>query len=324
MRQRLVLYGTLLWSAVYGALGVHWWSGGGGFPFGDPRAETGMSLFTGVTAQAMAPFLAVGCAAGALVAAGALWWRPMPARLVAGFGWVAGPTLLFVLPDVRLLQNLAYALGGHFGLVDWPVLNQLVCVAGGALWAGAALRAAPVRTPSADWRRIGRWATAVAGVAPLPYGIQRAAWSAGIPLGVDEAYVAALLADFDAKGMTGVTAYMLPLACLGGSLLTLGLAQRWGRVFPGRLPLLGGRAVPEALAVVPASLVTVAVTVAGLASWRSSLGTGMAHFATGGVGLLWLPWGLALGLATLAYHHVRRLEGPAGGRALPTYAGRWR
>lgn len=304
VRRRLVLYGALLWSAGYGALGYHWWAGGGGFPFGDPRAVDGESLFVGVGAGAMAPVIALACTAGVLVAAAALWWRDVPGWLVAGYGWVAGGVLLLVLPDVRMLQNLAYGLRGYFGHVDWPVLNQFVCVAGGALWIAAALtvRGAGERQDARRWVRIGRWATAVAVLAPLPYGIQRAAWSFGIPLGVDEAFVTALIADAQAKGVDGIGLFSLPLACFGGALLTLGLAQRWGRRLPGWVPLVGGCGVPRAMAVVPASLVAVAVTVAGLSTWRMFLGAGGADWGMGGVGLLWLPWGLALGLATFAYH----------------------
>ncbi|MFI6501082.1 hypothetical protein [Nonomuraea typhae] len=301
-RHQLIVYGALIWSAIYGGLGYHWWAGGGGFPFGDPRASVGMSLFEGATAGAMAPVIALAGTAGVLVAALA---RRLPPSLVAAFAWTAGAVLLLALPDVRLLQNMAYSLRGYFGLIDWPVLNQLVCMLGGALWIGVALNTRRKDVRAWPWRRIGLWATAVAVLAPLPYGLQRAAWAAGIPLGVDRAYVEALAADAVAKGVTGIGAYALPLLCLGGALLTLGLAQRWGREFPRWVPLLGGRAVPEAMAVVPASVVAVAVTVTGVTMWRALLSSGASDFSTGGVGLFFLPWGLALGVATVAYHYTR-------------------
>ncbi|MFE0149462.1 hypothetical protein ACFWY5_20095 [Nonomuraea sp. NPDC059007] len=304
MKRRLILHGALIWSAIYGALGYFWWSGGGGFPFGDPNAAVGMSIFAGVTADAMAPAIALACTAGVLLAAAALWWPKVPAPVVAAYGWVAGASLLFVLPDVRLLQNMAYSLRGYFGLVDWPVLNQLVCVAGGALWIGVALGFVRGGAASWPWRRIGLWATVVAVLSPLPYGMQRAAWSAGIPMWVDQSFVDDLAADAVAKGVSGLGAYSLPLLCLGGALLTLGLAQRWGRVFPRWVPVLGGRAVPEAMAVVPASLVSVALTVTGVTSW-SGLLAGDMDWSVGGVGLFFLPWGLSLGVATVAYHYTR-------------------
>ena len=63
--------------------------------------------------------------------------------------------------------------------------------------------------------------------------------------------------------------------------------------------------MPLTLAVVPATAVSVAVTVAGLAIARWAI---VDRTITGGgaPGLLWLPWGLALGVATLAYRQRRR------------------
>ena len=49
-----------------------------------------------------------------------------------------------------------------------------------------------------------------------------------------------------------------------GAILTLELVLRWGEVFPRWIPFLGGKRVPISLAVVPASLVAVLVTRAGL------------------------------------------------------------
>jgi hypothetical protein len=44
-----------------------------------------------------------------------------------------------VLPDIRLLQNLAYGLLFVFVKLDWPVLHQGVLVLGGILWAMSAI-----------------------------------------------------------------------------------------------------------------------------------------------------------------------------------------
>jgi hypothetical protein len=58
---------------------------------------------------------------------------------------------------------------------------------------------------------------------------------------------------------------------LAGAFLTLGLVQRWGEVFPRWVPFLSGKRVPPAMAIVPASLVTVMVTSAGLQVVRGCL-----------------------------------------------------
>jgi hypothetical protein len=308
--------GAAAWCLGYGALGGYWALGGAEFPFGagDPRgAEMGSWLAT-ATPRATGAAIAAGCVAGLVaILAARHGLRRLPAAVLLA---LVAP-LMLVVPDVRVLQNLAYALHGYVGLVDWPVLNQVLCGVGGALLAGTA--AQMLRRPRCPecgraranpaerrrWTRIGRWATAVAVAAPLPYAVQRAAWNLGVPLGVDRRFVAELTADFHAKGVGPLLAYSLPLSAVGGALLTLGLSMRWGEVFPRWLPYLGGRRVPVTLAVVPATVASVAVTVAGLAIARWAILDGT--IGGGGLpGLLWLPWGLALGVSTLAYRCRRR------------------
>jgi hypothetical protein len=96
---------------------------------------------------------------------------------------------------------------------------------------------------------------------------------------------------------------------LGGALLTLGLIQHWGEVFPSWLPVLAGRRVPPGLAIVPATVASVVLTTGGLTIWRMVIAEGIGAAAgLGGLapGLAFLPWGLTLGLATLAYYYRRR------------------
>ena len=101
-------------------------------------------------------------------------------------------------------------------------------------------------------------------------------------------------------------------------MLTFGLVERWGEVFPRWIPILGCRQVPLALAVVPASIVAVLVTNAGLMFWRTTLTGGFPlgdmlitlgdSWAALAPELLWPLWGAALGGATLAYYLRRRGE----------------
>jgi hypothetical protein len=51
---------------------------------------------------------------------------------------------------------------------------------------------------------------------------------------------------------------------VAGAVLTLGLIRPWGEVYPRWLPLVGGRRVPPALAIVPAALVAAPLFAAGL------------------------------------------------------------
>jgi hypothetical protein len=113
-----------------------------------------------------------------------------------------------------------------------------------------------------------------------------------------------------------------------GALLTWGLIRPWGEVFPRWFPFIGGRRVPPALAIVPASIVAVLVTGAGLMyvrlviSGRLGITEVLAldlgeNWATIAPELLWPLWGLTLGAATYAYYLRRRGACPRCGRGHP-------
>jgi hypothetical protein len=332
-------YAAAAWSLIYGLLGLYWALGGAGFPFGtanDPNAAA-ESILGGVQADTAAPLIAALGLVGTTVAvAMAPRWRLaerglfLTALLV--FGWGASVALLLVIPDRRVLIAVAYApiflVGAPFGwppvnyfeiALPWPVMNQFVCMAGGFLWAGTAVAygrrtrgACPNcgrteagggwTTPSAA-ARWGRWAVYVAVAIPLLYAATRWAWAFGIPLGISEEF----LREGQETGMWRAGA-ALSTVDVTGAILTLGLAQRWGEVFPRWMVGLSGKRVPPAMAIIPASLVSVIVTSAGLQVVRDFLSDGFPAdgWATVAPGLVWPLWGVALGAATLAYYYRRR------------------
>ena len=125
----------------------------------------------------------------------------------------------------------------------------------------------------------------------------------------------------------------LSLATFGlvGAVLMLGLVQRWGEVFPRWMIGLAGRRVPIALAVIPASIVSVLLIVGGIGIW-SGLDQMVANLVAGGgedvgvidgiifhVGptLLFPVWGAALAVATLGYYYRRRGPCRMCGRGAP-------
>jgi hypothetical protein len=150
----------------------------------------------------------------------------------------------------------------------------------------------------------------VAAIVPLVYAATRWIWALGIPLGINAQFLQA--ARMAGAAWSGAA---LGTVAICGALLTLGLMQRWGEVFPRWLPVVGGREVPPTLAIVPASVVAILVTAAGLMFWRRTLlGDGAFSLARGdwaalGPELLWPIWGLALGAATLAYYLRRQGTG---------------
>ena len=316
-------YAALIWSLAYGALGLSWALGGGGFPFGegDAGGEEWRSLVGGLRAEVAGPVIAVLCAAGVAVALamGRSWGRGIARWVLLGFGWTVTAVLLLVVPDGRVLALLGYlpallfALG--FGVVDRPIANLGVCMAGGFAWGAATLAYGQRTRPAGEqrdeaataarWARLGRWATAAAVALPLPYVATRLAWAVGLPLGMSERFVALMAAQESSKAAEVSLGGM----ALGGALLTLGLAQGWGERVPRWVPILAGRRVPPALVVVPAAVVSVALTVGGLTMYRidfSGLAEGRDWWGAIGPTFLFFPWGLALGLATLAYHQRRR------------------
>jgi hypothetical protein len=153
-------------------------------------------------------------------------------------------------------------------------------------------------------------------VAPVFYALTRYAWALGIPLGMSEEQF--IPGQESGKWVGG--ALFLGNFILLGAVLMLGLVQRWGEVFPRWTIGLAGRRVPIALAVIPASLVSVLLVVGGIGIW-SNLAQMVANAAAAGsegigligeiifqVGptLLFPVWGVALAVATLGYYYRRR------------------
>jgi hypothetical protein len=336
-------YVAAAWSLAYCLLGLYWTLGGAGFPFGenDPGAE--LSVVGGAQAETGTPVIATLGLAGAATAVAMVWRRRRRIlRLVLlGFAWVAAVTLALLIPDYRVLVAVAYTpivlIGAPFGwppgvsildVFPWPVANQFFCIAGGLLWAATAVAYGRRSRgacewcgrddASAGWRtpdsaaRWGRWATYVAVIIPVLYAVTRWAWALGFPLGISEEF----LREGQEVGLWWAGAALATLA-VGGAILTLGLVQHWGEVFPRWIPLLGGKRVPIPLAVFPASLVAVLVTTSGLMFVRLTLtgrlgailGKGVLsaqNWAALAPELLWPLWGAALGAATLAYYYRRR------------------
>jgi hypothetical protein len=346
-------YAAVAWSLLYGVLGVYWALGGPGFPYTIETAAGGMGPLLGRLGPGVA-WVGVMLAGLPAAAMGAAMLRGMRGRAhrpicITGGALVAGLLLLLMtgLDLLVLVGYVPYAVLGHFtaekgraylgGWTQWATLHEGLCLVGGFLWLAAtvtyARRSADAclycgrRDGPEAWNspnqaaRWGRLAVAVSLVAPVLYALTRYAWALGFPLGMTEAY----LRQGQASG-TWTSGLFLANFGLVGAGLSLGLAQRWGEVFPRSLRVMGlaGRRVPIALAVVPAALAAVLLIVGGLGIW-SGLGQMAANVAATGADeqeiigavifqlgptLLFPVWGAALAVATLGYIYRRR--GPCG------------
>ena len=271
----------------------------------------------------------LGGAAGLAMARGA--GRGWVRVAMLAFGATAAAGLTLVVPDYTLLALLAFApvllvfaftgvpgqQDGLGDILDWHRTNLVVLFVAGLLWAAATL-AYRRRTRDAcaqcgrrhaedgrehsrsDLLRWGRWAVAVAWIAPLPYEVTRVAWYLGLPLGTTDGFLRMMEAT---PGMLEVGLGCAVASALGG-VLTHGLVHRWGEVYPRWVRWRAGRRVPPALAIVPAAVVAVVLVPAGLMNLRAGVtpdGWGLTL-----PGVLWTVWGAALGAAALAYHLRRR------------------
>jgi hypothetical protein len=317
-------YAAATWSLLYGVLGMSWALGGAGFPFGrenDPQAA--LSILEGAQAATGGPIIAALGLVGAVLAVvmARTWGRGILRAVMLVFAWTAAAAPIFLLG-----APFGWPPASFFDVITWPVVNQFVCIAGGLCWAGTAL-AYQRRSrdtcancgragDSTDWTtpvnaaRWGKWAVAVAVIIPLLYAATRWAWALGIPLGISEEF----FREGQAVGLWWAGAALATVA-ISGALLTLGLVQRWGEVFPRWLPILAGKRVPPALVIVPASLVSILVTTAGLMFVRLTLRGAISEsftfidqedWAALAPELLWPLWGVALAAATLAYYYRRR------------------
>ncbi|MGP3919258.1 hypothetical protein [Nonomuraea sp. 10N515B] len=314
-------YASALWALTYGMLGSAWALGLPGFPWGasDPDPDGALSILAGTTPR-FGWWIA---AFSLLTAATALaLTRRSDRRAPLLLAWPITAILVLVVPDSRLMMGVAYtplllvapvfgwSLGGatFADAWPWPVLNQLVCMLGGLLLAAAALAygRSQARTRWFTPQR-GRTAVYVAVVVPLVYCATRWAWALGIPLGVSP--------EFLAEGEDGLWlagAYLATFGAFGG-VLTLGLTQRWGEIFPRWIPGLRGRRVPPLLAVIPAAFVSIIVTVAGLTYVRWTI-AGRFTLSEWGAWLpecFWPIWGGALATATVSYY-LRRKDDAKG------------
>lgn len=342
-------YAAVMWSLAYAALGIYWAVSGRGFPYTPETMSDGLGPLLGRLGLGVS-WVVLTMAGIPAVAMGAAMLRGSRSRalrsLFITLGALLAGVLLLLMTSLELLVKLGYTPLGIFSLftdaeisrkilrswIQWATIHQLLCLLGGFLWlaatvsyvrrSGNACLYCGRRDGSEGWTspveaaRWGRIAVYVAMVAPIFYVLTRYVWALGFPLGMNEE----LFRSGQESGRWIGGALFLGSFVLVGSLLMLGLIQRWGEVFPRWMIDLAGRQVPIALAVIPASLASVLLIVGGVGIWAglpqmidnaAAAGSGGADLIAEivfqlGPTLLFPLWGSALVAATLAYYFRRR------------------
>jgi hypothetical protein len=339
--QRWAPYAAVAWSLIYAALGVYWAVSKRGFPYTPESVSDGMGPLLGRFGPSAA-WIVVMMAGIPAVAAGAAMLRGVRNRalrpvLITAGALLAG-ILLLLMTSLNLLVLLGYVPYAVFSLftgaetsrvvleawTQWTTVHQLLCLIGGFLWlaatvsyarwSGDACQYCGRRDGTDGWKsqeNAGRWgriAVYVSMVVPVFYALTRFAWALGIPLGISEEHLRS-------GQESGVWTSGLFLATFGlvGAILTLGLVQGWGEVFPRWMIGLAGRRVPIALALVPALIVSVLLMVGGIATWFGYPHMVAAAEAIGqDMGIVVGPvtvfpvWSVSLAVAALGYYYRRR------------------
>ncbi|MGW6912783.1 hypothetical protein ACWGB8_02995 [Kitasatospora sp. NPDC054939] len=164
-------------------------------------------------------------------------------------------------------------------------------------------------TTAPRWAVLAAWATVLCTVPSC-------AWRLALGLGVDVGFTGELATMYRGTELLGYV-LVLSAASQAASLLTLALVRPWGERLPHRLPRVGGRRVPPAAVIAPASLGAFAVTGLCAALTLAPNGPlGHPEFPQGGARLVMLAcyapmlaWGPLVAVLTVAYTRRRAIEG---------------
>ena len=315
-RGRLPALLTGSWSLVYAVLGLLWAFGGPGHPFAGAS-----TLIPATSLLDQTPAVVSGLTiAGIAVVMGALTLRLVRGhtdRATAVLAVTTGLVLAVVLTDVRILMTMGYLpvmlvalatgnvdAGTVAAMANWPAANLLLMMVAGVSLTVLGMRPLLARLRDVDPARalwVGRVAVAVAMAVPIGYAITRLGWLLGVPVGISEEFLTSI------SQITPIGAGLGTLALIG-AVLTLGLVQRWGEVWPRWVPVLRGRSIPPRGPAAAALAVAVPIAAAGLMYIRKMI-SGVQIGPPGAESELgaWLPemlwplWAAALAVAALAY-----------------------
>ncbi|GAB3840388.1 hypothetical protein GCM10028799_83690 [Kribbella italica] len=313
------------WAVFVTVLGIYWWTGGAGFPFGrnDRTGPDSASLLTGLDAGLGAPLI-TGFGVLSVVVAGLLHSSRRRSRALAGSAVALAVAIVGLVVDSRMITLLP-PLGLYpinWISADWPTVFQAVTALGAALFVIAAVaNMTPTRGRRSSWIRVGKVATYVAMVSPMPYAVIRLAWSQGWALGAPAPFVEATLRN---QPENRLIEPVLASFAIGGAVLTYGLLCRWGRNFPRWIPFVRGRQVPLWFPLLLGGSAVVGIFGFGRGTLQGRLGLQLpgaadsfqlwgqpiddsAYWGADGLGWFFFPlWAISLAVALAGYYHRYR------------------
>jgi hypothetical protein len=328
-----ISYVTAIWSLLYGFIGLYWWVGGAGFPFGEGDPNAKASILYGLEKETGSSIIAIlglvgGVAAFLMGRKCNNKWLRWPLLL---FGFIVFIVLALLIPDARVMIAVAYLpiviVGYPFNFppvsymiaIPWPVINQFILIVGGLLWLATSIvyfreskkacgycgrisgKSFSLFAPNnaAKW---GKWALYISLLTPIYYATSRIAWALGIPLGVSEQFLQELHAnDLWLAGLG------LAMVSIIGAILSLGLNNRWGEVFPRWIPYFSNKTVPPIFVVVSSMLIAVFMISCGFQVIRQIMDTEFHFHDLLSNPMVFFPlWGPTLAVATIGYYYRRR------------------
>lgn len=158
------------------------------------------------------------------------------------------------------------------------------------------------------------WVTWIAILAPVPYGLSRLLWAAGIPVGISPHL---LHHDLHSPGLGSLYILVLVVLCEGTAIFTHAFVLHRPERVPRWVPMLRGRHVRPWLVIAPL-LMPIAI-LALFNEWSLTLfidgfsipadNAGVPGWSFWGQAATFLIWGLALTTATAVYWHATRGHG---------------
>jgi hypothetical protein len=269
MTKRLMLWvaGALAFVAPEGFVRAYWISGGrAGYTACDRTHLVRPVDGCGAAQVATVPFWTGWGALGLFLVLFSLvvWAARRPgSSAAAGSAWAAAAAMATAAFPLHLLFELPAAAMGH--PTDWRDISaRLALLLGAALFVGLATSTGPLASPRTQaYRPVAPWAKRAAYIAvALPlvgWAIPHTLWMLDVPFGISSSELEDGEQGISLQAAMAIT-YVPPIA----GLLTLGLAQRWGQIFPRWFPVLGGRPVPRLLALIPAGTVAIALSAYGV------------------------------------------------------------